>query len=191
MDQPLSIFAREFARASSSEPFDATRAALATVDEAGRVSVRFVLVKEHGEDGFCFYTNYDSRKATELDATGQAALAFHWASTGVQIRVEGPTRRAPAARSDAYFASRPRGSQIGAWASPQSRPIASHDELLVAVREAEARFAGQVVPRPPFWGGYVLTPERIEVWRNGEDRLHERLAFTRDGEQWRSTRLAP
>jgi len=190
-DDPIALFRAEHARAAGREEFDADRAALATADAAGRPSVRFVLVREVAADGFVFYTNYESQKGVELSENPYAALAWHWASTGVQIRADGGTRRIAAGRSDAYFASRPRGSQIGAWASPQSRPVAEADTLVRAVAEHSRRFPDGPVARPPFWGGYVLEPHRIEFWHNGEDRLHDRFLYVKDGDGWQRSRLAP
>jgi pyridoxamine 5'-phosphate oxidase len=191
MNDPIARFREAFERASRTEPFDATRAALATASASGRPSVRYVLVKEVGPDGFVFFTNYESRKAREIEANGFAALAFHWHSIGEQVRVEGSIARASAERSDAYFATRDRASQIGAWASPQSRVIASREELEQRVEAIAERFGGGEVPRPPHWGGFVLTPERIEFWKNGESRLHDRWLYVRDGASWRVERLAP
>jgi pyridoxamine 5'-phosphate oxidase len=191
MNDPIARFREAFERASRSEPFDATRAALATANAAGRPSVRYVLVKEVGPDGFVFFTNYESRKAREIGENGFAALAFHWYSVGEQVRVEGSIARAAAERSDAYFATRDRASQIGAWASPQSRPIESREELERRVEAIAERFAGGAVPRPPHWGGFVITPDRIEFWKNGENRLHDRWVYTRDASSWRHERLAP
>lgn len=153
--------------------------------------MRFVLVRAYGEDGFFFFTHYESRKARELDENPWAALAWHWSSIGEQVRVRGPVRRATAAESDTYFAGRPRGSQIGAWASPQSQIIAERADLEERVRQVTARFEGREVPRPEFWGGYAVVPEEIEVWINGEARLHDRFLYTREEGVWRVCRLAP
>lgn len=188
---PIARFAHEYERARGTEAFDATRVALATVSKAGVPSVRFVLVKEFGADGFAFYTNYGSPKAQDLDATGMAALAWHWDTTGTQVRVSGPVTRASAARSDAYFQSRPRGSQIGAWASAQSSEVATREELLAKSDEAAAKFGDGPVPRPDFWGGYVLTPVTIEFWYEGEFRLHDRFRYTRSNGLWTCARLSP
>lgn len=170
---------------------DPMRVALATADAAGHPSVRYVLLKGFGPAGFDFYTNYQSAKAAELRTNPFAALALHWWSIGFQVRTRGPVTRLSDAESDTYFASRSRGSQLGAWASDQSRPLESRAALeaqLAAVRE---RFEGQPVPRPPHWGGYRLDPQHIEIWRNGDDRLHDRFAFERNGEGWVARRLAP
>jgi pyridoxamine 5'-phosphate oxidase len=191
MNDPIAVFLerRERARAAGA-PMDGTIAVLAT-SERDRPSARFVLVKEVEAEGLFFYTNYESRKASELDATHMAALAIFWAETGVQFRFEGSVERASAARSDAYFATRPRESQIGAWASAQSQPIDSRAVLEARFEEADARFAGKPVPRPPHWGGYRLVPDRIEHWVSGEFRLHDRHLYVRDGDRWTVSVLSP
>ncbi|MEZ4337145.1 MAG: pyridoxamine 5'-phosphate oxidase [Sandaracinaceae bacterium] len=172
--------------------FDGTAAVLATASPEGAPSVRWVLVKEVEPGGFFVYTSYDSRKGVELDLNPRASLAMHWPEIGEQFRIEGPVRRASAERSDAYFAGRPRDSQIGAWASPQSQPIASREALMARVDEISTRFGDEPVPRPPTWGGYVLVPERVEHWINGDARLHDRWVFERvDDGGWKMQRLAP
>jgi pyridoxamine 5'-phosphate oxidase len=165
--------------------------ALATADAEGRPSVRMVLLKGHGADGFVFYTNRDGRKAADLDANPHAALLFHWKSLRRQVRVEGAVSLATDAQSDAYFASRGRDSQIGAWASDQSRPLPDRATFERRVAEVAARFEGQDVPRPPFWGGYVVAAERIEFWQDRAHRLHERRLFVRDGGGWTEGLLYP
>ncbi|MEY4580013.1 MAG: hypothetical protein RL701_4716 [Pseudomonadota bacterium] len=191
-EDPLVSFSASFERAKALESFTATRAALATVSAHGQPSVRFVLVKGIDASGFVFFTNLDSRKARELHDNAHAALAFHWASTGEQIRVEGEAARVSDAEADAYFAKRPRGSQLGAWASHQSAPIAARAELEAKLVAATERFAAvAAVPRPTFWGGYRVIPSLIEFWSDRSDRLHDRLAYTRDGSRWRCTRLSP
>ncbi len=170
---------------------DPMRVALATADADGRPSVRYVLLKGFGADGFVFYTNYGSSKAAELDANPHAALAFHWWSTGVQVRARGPVARLADAESDAYFASRSRGSQLGAWASDQSCPLESRAALEGQLKAVEARFEGQDVPRPPNWGGYRLSPIRLEIWLNGPHRLHDRFEFEPTESGWAGRRLAP
>ena len=154
---------------------------LATASE-GRVSARIVLLKGVDERGLLFFTNYTSEKARQLEKHAQAALCFHWKSLreGVQVRVEGAVARLPADESDVYFASRPRGSQIGAWASLQSQPLAGRDEFEARIEQVEARFADASVPRPPHWGGYVLVPQRIEFWYGAQFRLHERVRYVVD-----------
>lgn len=171
--------------------FDGTKAVLATASPDGVPSARYVLVKEVGEDGFFVYTNYESRKARDLDANPRAALCVHWAEIGEQFRVQGRVERASAARSDAYFRARPRDSQLGAWASDQSRPIPSRAHLVEKMEQLRAAYEGRDVPRPPHWGGYRIVPERIEHWINGDHRLHERFVYERTADGWRETRLAP
>ncbi len=190
---PIARFRDALKRAGETESFDATRAALATADAQGRPSVRFVLVKAQSDRGFVFYTNFNSRKAHDLDRNPRAALAFHWSTTGLQVRVEGPVHRASDEMADAYFASRPRGSQIGAVASPQSSEIESREALLELVAATRSRFGDGPVPRPNDWGGYVLVPNAIEFWMNEDERLHERFLYRRDGDggRWSMVRLAP
>lgn len=167
--------------------------ALATATPDGAPSVRMVLLKGLDADGLVFYTNFGSRKARELDENPRAAMCFHWAVLQRQVRVSGPVARIPAAESDAYFVTRPRGSQIGAWASEQSRPLVAREELQARFEELEARFEGVDVPRPDFWGGYRLTPLAIEFWQGRPDRLHDRLLFERDDSDapWSTRRLHP
>jgi pyridoxamine 5'-phosphate oxidase len=189
---PIARFRETLARASTASPHDATAAALATADARGRPSVRIVLVKGVDARGFAFHTNRESRKGRELAENPRAALCFHWPALGQQVRAEGPVSLLPDAESDAYFATRPRGSQLGAWASRQSARLRSRADLEEAVRELEARHAGGAVPRPPFWGGYLLAPERIEFWTSMESRLHRRELYIRDaGGGWTVELLAP
>lgn len=191
MTDPFALFDQWFAEARASEPNDSNAMALATVDAAGQPSLRMVLLKGHGPDGFVFYTNRESRKAGELAAVPRAALLFHWKSLRRQIRIEGAVDLAGDAESDAYFASRSRDSQLGAWASDQSRPLdrrATFEARYEAMRE---RFEGRPVPRPPHWGGYRVTPARIEFWQDRAHRLHERRVFTREGEGWTEGLLYP
>ncbi len=187
---PITEFLNAVERAQAHQ-IDTAPVALATADEAGRPSVRVVLLRGVDPRGFVFFTNYNSRKGRELDATGHAALCFHWAALDEQIRVEGTVERLPGAESDAYFASRPRGSQLGAWASDQSAILASRETLEEAYRAIERRFDGQPVPRPPFWGGYRLVPARIEFWYGRPDRLHDRILYTREAGAWKIERLYP
>ena len=163
---------------------------LATVDAAGAPDARIVLLKglEHG--GFAFYTNYRSRKARELDARPSACLVFQWSELERQVRVEGAVQTVSAAESDAYFAARPLGARLSAWASDQSRVVENRQVLEAAVQEMTTRF-GDDPPRPPHWGGYRVLPQRIEFWQGRADRLHDRLLYTRSGAGWRIQRLAP
>jgi pyridoxamine 5'-phosphate oxidase len=191
-DDPFALFDLWYAEARSSEPNDSNAMALATVDAAGQPSVRMVLLKGHGPQGFVFYTNRESRKAQELGEGSKAALLFHWKSLRRQIRIEGPVSRVTDAESDAYFASRSRDSQLGAWASEQSRPLADRATFEARFEEMRARFEGGNVPRPPHWGGYRVTPQRIEFWLDREHRLHERRVFARTGEDgWEEGLLFP
>ena len=189
---PIAWFARSIARAAEVESFDATRAALATANAQGVPDVRFVLVKQADARGFVFFTHYESRKAHDLRDNPRAALAFHWAAIGEQVRVQGSVERLPEAESDAYYASRPRGSQLGAWASAQSEPIADRAALDAKLAEVARRFASvTAIPRPADWGGFRLVPDSIEFWRNREDRLHDRFRFTRTSSGWSGRRLQP
>jgi len=187
---PIARFAESYERARQSETFDVARCALATADARGHPSVRFVLMKQFDARGFLVYTNLDSRKVREMRENPYAALAFHWSTTGVQVRIEGHVEPATDAESDAYFAARPRGSQLGAWASPQSAPI-SRAELEARLTEVSARFEGRAVERPAFWGGLRLLPSSIEFWQDREDRLHERTLYTRTPHGFTTCLLAP
>ena len=188
---PIALFDAWFAEAMASEPNDPNAMALATADAQGQPSVRMVLLKGHGADGFVFYTNRGSRKADDLAANGRAALLFHWKSLRRQVRVEGPVSLAGDAESDAYFAGRGRDSQLGAWASDQARPLDDRATFEARFDAAKARFEGGEVPRPPFWGGYRVTPGRVEFWQDRAHRLHERRLFTREGERWSEGLLYP
>jgi pyridoxamine 5'-phosphate oxidase len=191
-DDPWHWFRDSFARALASESFDASRAALATVDVRGQPSVRFVLVKQVDETGFCFFTNHGSAKGLQLAGQPAAALAFHWHSIDEQVRAEGHVERVSEAESDAYFATRPRGSQLSAWTSRQSQPIQNREALEAQRDRIEQRWADtSQIPRPPFWGGYRVIPSRIEFWRNRVDRLHDRWSFVRAADGWQRSRLQP
>ena len=188
---PITEFQHAVERAVSHQ-VDTAPVALATADADGRPSVRMVLLRGADQHGFVFHTNYESRKGRELDANPHAALCFHWVALDEQIRVEGRVERLPDAESDEYFQSRPRGSQLGAWASAQSQPLPTRETLEERYRETERRFDGaDVIPRPPFWGGFRLIPNRIEFWYGRPDRLHDRVCYTRDGDAWRIERLYP
>lgn len=163
---------------------------LATADRNGRPSVRTVLVKELDEDGLVFYSNYESAKAQDLAANPYAAAAFAWLALERQVRIAGPVERVSRAQTEAYFAQRPRGSQLGAWASPQSAVVARAD-LEVAEQVAAQRFADQPIPAPPHWGGYLLRPDEVEFWQGRPDRLHDRIRYRRAGRAWLVERLAP
>jgi pyridoxamine 5'-phosphate oxidase len=187
---PITEFLNAIERAQQRQ-VDTAPATLATADVSGRPSARMVLVRGADERGFVFHTNYNSRKAKELDQNPWAALCIHWPTLEEQIRIEGRVSRLSADESDVYFASRPRGSQLGAWASDQTALLPSRETLEERYREIERRFDGQPVPRPSFWGGFRLRPERIEFWYGRPDRLHDRLVYTRDGDRWRIERLYP
>jgi len=183
---PLEQFRRWFAEADADN-----RMALATASPDGSPSVRMVLLKAADEQGFVFFTGYESRKGGELQANPRAALLFHWAPLGRQVRIEGPVERVGAGESDAYFATRPRRAQVAASASRQGRVLANRAELDEAVADLERQYSGGEVPRPEHWGGYRMRPHTYEFWQHRDDRLHDRLRFTRDGDGWRLERLSP
>lgn len=187
---PFDLFALWLADAEASEPNDPGAMTLVTVAD-GKPSARMVLLKAWDRRGFVFYTNFESRKALELEGNPNAALLFHWKSRRRQIRIEGPAGIVTEAEADAYFASRPRRSQIGAWASDQSRPLPGREVFEQRIAEAEARFAGGAVPRPPHWSGWRIAPDRFEFWEDRHYRLHDRAVFEQAGEGWRTERLYP
>ena len=187
---PFELFQTWFDEAVTAEINDPDAIALASVNADGMPSVRMVLLRQWSEDGFLFFTNYQSRKSGELLATGKAAFCMHWKSLRKQVRVTGQVGKATAAQSDAYFNSRGRGSQIGAWASAQSQPLGSRAELMAQVEAHDKKFP-DAVTRPPHWGGFCLVPEEIEFWADGEHRLHDRFRFTRAGSGWDIQRLNP
>jgi pyridoxamine 5'-phosphate oxidase len=188
---PIVEFRRWFQRAVDAQLPSVNAMTLATVDERGRPAARIVLLKEVDAGGFVFFTNYDSRKGRDLAAHPFAALVLFWEPLHRQVRVEGAISRVAAAESDAYFTTRPRGSQIGAIASPQSRPIESRGALEQLVAEAERAAGGADPGRPAHWGGYRLVPDMIELWQGQPSRLHDRVRYQRDGQAWRRDRLAP
>jgi pyridoxamine 5'-phosphate oxidase len=195
---PHDLFDAWFAEAQASEPNDPNAMALATADAAGRPSVRMVLLKGHDRHGFVFYTNLDGRKGEDLAANPRVALLFHWKSLRRQVRVEGPVEPVSDAEADDYFATRNRDSQLGAWASEQSRPLDERAAFEARFEEMRARFEGGPVPRPPRWSGHRVIPERIEFWLDRAHRLHERRLFVRNpgsasgaGDGWREGLLYP
>jgi pyridoxamine 5'-phosphate oxidase len=192
-DDPFALFATWYTDAQASEAKDHNAMTVATADEAGRPSARILLLKDADERGFVFYTNFESRKGDELAINPFAALCFHWKSLARQVRVEGPIVKVSDAEADAYFESRARLSQTGAWASRQSQPLASREALLGAVREFEAEYENRDIPRPPYWTGARVVPLRIEFWQDGDFRLHDRFVYSRasEGSAWSITRLNP
>ena len=190
-DDPIKLFDAWLAEARASEPNDPEAMALATADSSGRPSVRMVLLKGHGADGFTFFTNAGSDKGRDLAANPQAALLFHWKSLRRQVRVEGPVEEVGGAEADAYFATRGRDSQLGAWASDQSRPLDRRASFEARFDAAKARFGGQDIPRPPYWTGFRVFPRRIELWEDRPHRLHHRRLFTRTDSGWSEGLLYP
>ena len=192
-DEPLRLFAAWFEEAVKGEPRDPTAMSLATIDADGRPNVRMVLMKGFDERGFVFYTNVDSQKGRELDASGEGALLFHWKSLNRQVRLRGPVTRVDDQEADAYFATRPRLAQIGAWASKQSAPLESRHAFEKAIALYTAKYAVGTIPRPPNWTGYRLLPLTIEFWHDRPFRLHDRIEFRREaaGAPWHKTRLYP
>jgi pyridoxamine 5'-phosphate oxidase len=190
-DEPFALFSTWFNEAEQSGILLPESMNLATATPDGRPSARMVLLKGFDSAGFRFFTNFGSRKARELDANPWAALTFHWAVLQRQVRVEGSVRRLGEEQSEAYFRTRARGSRVGAWASRQSAPLDERRTLQEKVKEVERRFEGEEVPLPPFWGGYLLVPDRIEFWQGRANRLHDRVVFERSEDGWNSGRLYP
>ena len=188
---PIQLFAEIYAQAQQAITPEPTAMVLATVNAEGRPSARVVLLKGFDDNGFVFFTNLESRKGRELQAHPFAALCFHWPALERQVRIEGRVVNVPDAEADAYFASRPRGSQIGAWASKQSQPLATREELEARVRSFEKKFAGGEVPRPPFWSGFRVIPDRIEFWEARVSRLHDRTVYLRQNGMWMMEKLYP
>jgi pyridoxamine 5'-phosphate oxidase len=188
---PHDLFAEWFAAARAAEPNDPEAMAVATVGPDGQPSLRMALLKGHDARGFVFYTNYESRKAEELFASPRAALLFHWKSLRRQVRIEGAVERVSDAEGDAYFATRSRDSQLGAWASDQSRPLDARATLEARYEAIRKRFEGGEVPRPPHWSGFRVIPARIEFWLDREHRLHERRLFVKRGQGWEEGLLYP
>lgn len=189
--EPYDQFHRWFAEAEASEPNDANAMAIASVGADGQPSVRMVLLKDADTRGFVFYTNYESRKGRQLLETRKAALVFHWKILGRQVRAEGSVETVSDEEADAYFASRQRSSQVGAWASQQSRPLETRFELEKRVAMFAAKYAIGTVPRPPYWSGFRIVPDRIEFWENKPFRLHDRLVYYRAGDGWNTEKLYP
>ena len=190
-DEPFGLFAQWLEDATKSEPNDPNAVALASVDADGLPDVRMVLLKGFDEQGFVFYTNFESAKGREILGSMKAAMCFHWKSLRRQVRVRGPVEVVSDAEADAYYATRPRGSRIGAWASKQSRPLESRFALEKAVAEYTAKFAIGEIPRPKHWSGFRIVPTEMEFWHDRPFRLHDRLRFTRNGDGWEKTRLYP
>ena len=190
-DDPFALFDAWYADARASELNDSNAMALATADARGHAHVRMVLLKEHGPEGFVFYTNFESDKARQLSDAPNPALLFHWKSLRRQVRIEGPATRVSDAMADAYFASRSRDSQLGACASDQSRPLASRAEFEARFAALAAQYEGAAIPRPAHWSGFCVTPERIEFWEDRAHRLHHRILFERAGNGWRHGLLYP
>jgi pyridoxamine 5'-phosphate oxidase len=188
---PFVMFRNWFAEAQQSEPSDPNAMTLATCSPAGCPASRIVLLKDWDAAGFVFYTNVESRKGDELAANPRAALLFHWKSLRRQVRIEGDVEQATEAEADAYYASRPRISRLGAWASIQSRPLPERAELERRLSKYEAEYPGENIPRPPYWSGYRVVPARIEFWQDMPFRLHDRTVFTRTEDGWSQSKLYP
>lgn len=188
---PLVLFGAWLDAAVEAGELEPNAMALATVGDDGQPRVRFVLLKDATQAGFVFFSNYESRKGLDLEAVPRASLAFWWPKSERQVRVDGGVAKLSAAESDAYFHSRPHGSQVGAWASRQGRPIPDRQALIEQVEQYVEKFAPGPIPRPPYWGGYVLTPERMEFWQGRDDRLHDRFEYRLSADGWSDRRLSP
>jgi pyridoxamine 5'-phosphate oxidase len=188
---PIVQFHEWFEKVIDADLHEPNAMILATATTDGKPSARTVLLKGYDERGFVFYTNYEGRKAKEIEANPTCALLFHWGELERQIRIEGRVGRVPDAESDAYFAGRPRGSRLGAWASQQSRSVEGRSVLEARVRALEKEYEGREIPRPPFWGGYRVEPDTIEFWQGRENRLHDRLVYLRNEGGWKIVRLQP
>lgn len=188
---PFALFEQWFTEARAAEPNDPEAMALATADSGGNPSVRMVLLKGHGPEGFTFYTNVGSRKGGELAANPNAALLFHWKTLRRQVRIEGSVEAVATEEADAYYATRARDSQLGAWASDQSRPLERRETLEARFAEVARRYDGQPVPRPPHWVGFRVKPRQMEFWKDGAHRLHERQTFVREDGSWSEGLLYP
>jgi len=191
LSDPISRFAEIFAQVKQVVLPEPAAMTLATVGADGKPSARVVLLKGFDENGFVFYTNLESRKGRELAANPYAALCFYWAPLEQQVRIEGRVEKVSDIEADAYFATRPRGAQIGAWASKQSRALATREELETRVKAVEEKFAGREVPRPPFWSGFRVIPERLEFWQSQPSRLHDRTVYSRQNDGWIVEKLYP
>lgn len=188
--EPFDRFTEIYGRAAAG-PFDHTAVSLATVGPDNQPTTRIVLLKGYDPSGFVVFTNYEGRKGRELLATPKAGLCFYYPWLGEQVRIDGTVEKISAEESDEYFATRPRVSQLGAWASKQSQPLKSREALQQAVAEVDAKYLDQKIPRPPHWGGFRIIPTNIEFWQDGEFRLHDRFMYLREGDGWRVTRLYP
>ena len=188
---PIVQFHKWFEKVIDADLHEPNAMILATATTDGKPSARTVLLKGYDERGFVFYTNYEGRKAVEIEANPTCALLFYWGELERQVRIEGRASRLSGEESDAYFAGRPRGSRPGAWASEQSRPVEDRNILEERVRALEAEYEGREIPRPPFWGGYRVEPDTIEFWQGRENRLHDRLVYRRSGGRWKIVRLQP